>query len=198
MQLVALGISVLAIITLYLSVGKSAESKLAERLQPRKRIFQKTKAKSKFNSVSALMEIPDFASLLWFAVSAGESLESALRLAVSRSSGYVSGEFERVLRNVEHGAVMQVELQELASEAKSEHVRELASKLAVALNNGSALGDLMGDFVQSSTSALRAELLIMAGRNETKMMIPMVFIILPITVMFALFPSLALIQGSFL
>ena len=198
MQLVALGISVLAIITLYLSLGKSAESKLAERLQPRKGIFQKTKAKSKFNSVSALMEIPDFASLLWFAVSAGESLESALRLAVSRSSGYVSGEFERVLRNVEHGAVMQVELQELASEAKSEHVRELASKLAVALNNGSALGDLMGDFVQSSTSALRAELLIMAGRNETKMMIPMVFIILPITVMFALFPSLALIQGSFL
>jgi tight adherence protein C len=144
------------------------------------------------------MEIPDFASLLWFAVSAGESLESALSLAVSRSTGYVSGEFERVLRNVEHGAVMQVELQELASQAKSEHVRELATKLAVALNNGSALGDLMGDFVQSSTSALRAELLIIAGRNETKMMIPMVFIILPITVMFALFPSLALIQGSFL
>ena len=198
MQLVALGLSVLAIITLYLSLGKSAESKLAERLQPRKGIFQKTKAKSKFNSVSALMEIPDFASLLWFAVSAGESLESALRLAVSRSSGYVSGEFERVLRNVEHGAVMQVELQALTSQAKSEHVRELAAKLAVALNNGSALGDLMGDFVQSSTSALRAELLIIAGRNETKMMIPMVFIILPITVMFALFPSLALIQGSFL
>ena len=198
MQLVALGTSVLAIITLYLSLGKSSESKLADRLQPRKRIFQKTKTKSKFNAVSALMEIPDFASLLWFAVSAGESLESALRLAVSRSSGYVSGEFERVLRNVEHGAVMQVELQELASQAKSEHVRELATKLAVALNNGSALGDLMGDFVQSSTSALRAELLIIAGRNETKMMIPMVFIILPITVLFALFPSLALIQGSFL
>jgi tight adherence protein C len=56
----------------------------------------------------------------------------------------------------------------------------------------------MGDFVQSSTAALRAELLIIAGRNETKMMIPMVFIILPVTVMFALFPSLALFQGSFL
>jgi len=197
-QLIALGISVLAIITLYLSLGKSSESNLAQRLQPRKRVFQKTKTKSKFNSVSALMEIPDFASLLWFAVSAGESLESALRLAVSRSTGHVSREFERVLRNVELGAVMQIELQELASQANSEHVRELATKLAVALNNGSALGDLMGDFVQSSTSALRAELLIIAGRNETKMMIPMVFIILPITVMFALFPSLALIQGSFL
>lgn len=198
MQLIAIGTSVLAIITFYLSLGKTAESKLAERLQPRKRIFQRTKTKAKFKAVNALMEIPDFASLLWFAVSGGESLESALRIAVSRSTGYVSALFETALRNVEHGAVLQLELQELASTAKSELVRELATKLAVALNNGSALGDLMSDFVQSSTSALRAELLIMAGRNETKMMIPMVFIILPITVMFALFPSLALIQGSFL
>lgn len=198
MQLIAIGTSVIAITALYLSLGKSGESKLAELLQPRKRIFQKNLGRTKFNPVSALMEIPDFASLLWFAVSAGESLESALRLAVGRSTGYVSGEFERVLRNVEHGALLQLELQELAGNSKSEQVRELATKLAVALNNGSALGDLMSDFVQSSTSTLRAELLIIAGRNETKMMIPMVFIILPITVMFALFPSLALIQGSFL
>lgn len=198
MHFVAIGTSVLAIITLYLSLGKSTEAKLTERLKPRILKGQKLKPNSKFNAVSALMEIPDFASLLWFAVSAGESLESALRIAVSRSTGYVSSQFERVLKNVEHGAVMQVELQELASTAKSEQVRELATKLAVALNNGSALSDLMSDFVQSSTSALRAELLIIAGRNETKMMIPMVFIILPITVMFALFPSLALIRGSFI
>ena len=198
MHLVAIGTSVLAIVTLYLSLGKSPESKLTELLKPRRLMGQKVTTRSKFNALSALMEIPDFASLLWYAISAGESLESALRIAVNRSSGYVSSEFERILRNVEHGAVLQVELQELASKAKSEQVRELATKLAVALYNGSALSDLMSDFVQSSTSALRAELLIIAGRNETKMMIPLVFIILPITVMFALFPSLALIQGSFL
>jgi tight adherence protein C len=197
-QIIAVGISILAISALYVSLGNSGESKLTERLTPRKRIFRKQLGRTKFSAVSALMEIPDFASLLLFAVSAGESLESALRLAVSRSTGYVSGEFDKVLRNVEHGALLQIELQELVSNSKSEQVRELATKLAVALNNGSALGDLLTDFVQSSTFALRAELLIMAGRNETKMMIPMVFIILPITVMFALFPSLALIQGSFL
>lgn len=74
----------------------------------------------------------------------------------------------------------------------------MATKLAVALNNGSALADLMSDFIQSSTANLRSELLTLAGKNETKMMIPMVFVILPVTVMFALYPSLALIQGSFL
>jgi tight adherence protein C len=121
-----------------------------------------------------------------------------LKIAVARSAGYISSEFERVITNVEHGALLQVELQNLAVEAKSEQVRELATKLAVALNNGSALSDLLGDFVQSTTATLRTELLAKAGKNETKMMIPMVFVILPVTVMFALYPSLSLIQGSFL
>ena len=198
MVYLAIGSTVLATVALYFSLGKQNSSTLESRLKPRSVLANGIRAKGKFNSLNALMEIPDFASLLWFALSAGESLDSALRISVSRSTGYVSKEFERVLRNVEHGSVLLIELQNLAADSKSEQVRELATKLAVALNNGSALGDLMSDFVQSSTASLRAELLTLAGKNETKMMIPIVFVILPVTVMFALYPSLALIQGSFL
>jgi tight adherence protein C len=194
----AIGSTVLAALALYVSLGTQRSSTLENQLKPRNALLSRIKVKAKFNSLEALMEIPDFASILWFAVSAGEPLDSALRLSVSRSTGYVSCQFERVLRNVDHGSVLLVELQKLAAEAKSEQLRELATKLAVALNNGSALADLMSDFIQSSTAILRTELLTLAGKNETKMMIPMVFVILPITVMFALYPSLALIQGSFL
>lgn len=190
--------SLLAAIALYVALGKSNSSKLTERLQPRENIKAEKTRNPKFDDLIALMEIPDFSSLLWFAVSAGESLNVSLRIAVSRSTGYVSSEFEKVIRNVEHGALLQVELQNLAVEAKSEQVRELATKMAVALNNGSALSDLLSDFIQSTTAELRTQLLAKAGKNETKMMIPMVFVILPVTVMFALYPSLALIQGSFL
>jgi tight adherence protein C len=196
-QYFAIGSTVLAVLALYLSLGSNT-SKLTQQLKPRKAVESKVLVKSKFNPLTALMEIPDFAALLWFAVSAGESLDNALKIAVARSTGHVSSEFGRVIRNVEHGALLQVELQNLAVEAKSEQVRELATKLAVALNNGSALSDLLGDFVQSTTATLRTELLAKAGKNETKMMIPMVFVILPVTVMFALYPSLSLIQGSFL
>lgn len=198
MQYITFGSSIVAAIALYWSFGKPNSSKLTQRLQPREQLSEKRVKKAKFNELSALMEIPDFSSLLWFAVSAGESLDSALKIAVSRSSGYVSAEFLSVLKSVEHGALLQVELQNLAVEAKSEQVRELATKLSVALNNGSALSDLLSDFVQSATAELRTQLLAKAGKNETKMMIPMVFVILPVTVMFALYPSLALIQGSFL
>jgi tight adherence protein C len=194
----AIGSTVLATLALYISMGTQRSSALGNQLKPRKALSSRIRVKTKFNSLEALMEIPDFASILWFAVSAGEPLDSALRLSVSRSTGYVSSQFERVLRNVDHGSVLLVELQKLAADAKSEQLRELATKLAVALNNGSALADLMSDFIQSSTANLRSELLTLAGKNETKMMIPMVFVILPVTVMFALYPSLALIQGSFL
>ncbi len=198
MQYLAIGSSVLAAFAVYWSLGISSSSKLTRRLSPREEVTERIAVKRKFNHLAALMEIPDFASILWFAVSAGESLDVSLRIAVSRSRGYVSSEFERVIRNVEHGALLQIELSNLAVESKSEPVRELATKLAVALTNGSALSDLMSDFVQSTTASLRTELLAKAGKNETKMMIPMVFVILPVTVMFALYPSLALIQGSFL
>ena len=198
MQYLAIGSSVLAAFALYWSVGKSSSSKLTQRLSPREEVTERVIVKRKFNHLAALMEIPDFASILWFAVSAGETLDVSLRIAVRRSRGFVSSEFERVIRNVEHGALLQIELANLAVESKSEPVRELATKLAVALTNGSALSDLMSDFVQSTTASLRTELLAKAGKNETKMMIPMVFVILPVTVMFALYPSLALIEGSFL
>ena len=198
MVYLAIGSTVLATLALYVSLGTQRSSTLENQLKPRNALLSRIRVKTKFNSLEALMEIPDFASILWFAVSAGEPLDSALRLSVSRSTGYVSSQFERVLKNVDHGSVLLVELQTLAVDAKSEQLRELATKLAVALNNGSALADLMSDFIQSSTAILRSELLTLAGKNETKMMIPMVFVILPVTVMFALYPSLALIQGSFL
>jgi tight adherence protein C len=198
MQFVAISAGVMAFVTLFLGLGNSSKTDLSARLSPRAKFDSPKKTTKKFKPLDALLEIPDFASLLWFAVSAGESLEQALKIAVSRASGHVSSEFETVLTNVEHGALLQIELQNLAVEAKSEQVRELATKLAVALNNGSALTELLSDFVHSSTTTLRTELLAKAGKNETKMMIPMVFVILPVTVMFALYPSLALIQGSFL
>lgn len=198
MQYLAIGAGVLAFITLFFGLGNSQKTDLSVRLSPRTKLLSKTKALVKFKPLEVLLEIPDFSSLLWFAVSAGDSLEQALKIAVSRSSGYVSSEFERVLTNVEHGALLQIELQTLVAQTKSEQVGELATKLAVALNNGSALTGLLSDFVQSSTATVRTELLAKAGKNETKMMIPMVFVILPVTVMFALYPSLALIQDSFL
>jgi tight adherence protein C len=142
--------------------------------------------------------MPDFASLIGFAVAAGESLETGLRIAVQRSSGFLSQEFGFIISNVDHGSILQVELERVSRESRSQQVSELAQKLALASSNGSAVSDLIGEYVQSSILELKAVLLERAGKNETKMMIPLVFVILPITVLFAVYPSLNILQNSFL
>jgi len=198
MQWLALATILLSAIIFYQSVGERGKLRLDVKLQPRPQIMERTKVSTKFKPLETLLEIPDFASLLWFAICAGESLENSLRITVSRSTGFVSNEFSKVIQNVDLGALLQIELQNLAAESKSDQVRELATKLSVALGNGTSIAELLADFVQSVTSELRSELLEKAGKNETKMMIPLVFVILPITVMFSIYPSLALIQNSFL
>jgi tight adherence protein C len=142
--------------------------------------------------------MPDFASLIGFAVAAGESLETGLRIAVQRSSGFLSQEFGFIICNVDHGSILQVELERVSRESSSQQVSELALKLALASSNGSAVSDLIGEYVQSSILELKAVLLERAGKNETKMMIPLVFVILPVTVLFAVYPSLNILQNSFL
>jgi tight adherence protein C len=45
---------------------------------------------------------------------------------------------------------------------------------------------------------IKSRLLKQAGRNETRMLIPLVFLILPITVLFAIYPSLELLNFGFI
>jgi len=171
---------------------------LTSKLESRRLLKFSVKRESKFNEINVLLEIPDFAAILWFALSAGESLDRSLRIAVSRGNGFVATEFSRLIQRVDHGSLLQHELENLAAESKSEQIRELATKLAVALVNGTPMAELLADFVQSTNSSVRTILLDKAGKNETKMMIPLVFVILPVTVMFAMYPSLVLIQRSFI
>jgi tight adherence protein C len=198
MQWLSLGAILLSAVFFYQCLGESGKLRLDTRLKPRALLTNKKTRTAKFHALETLMEVPDFASLLWFAICAGESLENSLRIAASRSSGYVSGQFSQVIQNVDLGALLQIELQNLGVESKSDQVRELATKLAVALGNGTAMADLLADYVQSASAELRTSLLDKAAKNETKMMIPLVFVILPVTVMFSVYPSLALIQNSFL
>jgi len=170
---------------------------LRSRLKTRKALNLDKTYRTKVSSLHTLMEIPDFCNVLWFLVSAGHNLEQALRITVSRTSGYLSAEFRQVIEKVDYGSVLQQELDLLASTAKSEPIRELATKLSVSIVNGSGLADQLAEFITSSSAKLRSKLLDKAAKSETKMMIPLVFIILPITVVFALYPSVVIIQESF-
>ena len=174
------------------------EPGLLRQLTPRQTLKQNMYIKTKPPAQRALLELPEFVSLLWFMIVSGESLHSSLKETVALCDGYLSSEFEKILQRIEHGSILELELERVATETKSDELRELATKLAVSLANGTPLADQLAELVASANSSLRSTLIERAGKNETKMMIPLIFIILPITVMFALYPSVTLLRNSFI
>jgi tight adherence protein C len=53
---------------------------------------------------------------------------------------------------------------------------------------------MLTSLAESTRAELRNAQLKQAGRNETRMLIPLVFLILPVTVLFAIYPSIQLIS----
>jgi tight adherence protein C len=57
---------------------------------------------------------------------------------------------------------------------------------------------MLSEQALSVREEIKSRLLRQAGRNETRMLIPLVFLILPVTVLFAIYPSLELLNFGFI
>jgi tight adherence protein C len=57
------------------------------------------------------------------------------------------------------------------------------------MERGTALSDVLGRQVEEVRQAQRSHFLERAGKAEIALMIPVVFLILPVSVLFALWPS---------
>ena len=143
-------------------------------------------------------EMPDVIDFLWVATSSGMSLLSAIELLVSRASGQVSHELARFLQALNLGGDFESELESVARRMPVRQVEEFTHKIALAINRGSPLAQMLGEQATSARDELQNALLQRAGRNETRMLIPLVFLILPVTVLFAIYPSLQLLNLNYL
>jgi tight adherence protein C len=162
--------------------------------------------KSRFSSLfearnrnqRVLHELPETLDIMAVALSAGDSLFAALARVVSHSTGILAGELQRVFLALELGADLEGELDELARRLPSRQVSEFANKLKLALRRGNPLAEMIREQSVSARAEIRNESLRRAGQNETKMLIPLVFLILPVTVLFAIYPSLQLLKISYI
>ena len=162
--------------------------------------------KSRFSSLfearnrnqRVLHELPETLDIMAVALSAGDSLFAALARVVSHSTGILAGELQRVFVALELGADLEGELEELARRLPNRQISEFANKLKLALRRGNPLAEMIREQSVSTRAEIRNESLRRAGQNETKMLIPLVFLILPVTVLFAIYPSLQLLKISYI
>jgi len=76
-------------------------------------------------------------------------------------------------------------------------VIELTQKLQISIERGTPSAHQISQLSQSIQQQVLRGLIKRAGENETKMLIPTIFLILPVTVLFAVFPSLAVLQSTY-
>lgn len=146
---------------------------------------------------STLFELPDILDLLAVALSAGDGLYAALKRVIPRGHGLVAKQLQEALDSLDLGSSLEEEMMTLAERLPHRQVAEFAGKVTLALQRGSPLAQLLRAQSASARAEIQVQLLKRAGSNETKMMVPLVFLILPITVLFAIYPSLQLLNLNY-
>ncbi|GAB3586320.1 type II secretion system F family protein [Calidifontibacter terrae] len=141
-----------------------------------------------------LAEFPAIAELLALAVTAGEGAAAALERVARLSTGELSGELTRCLIDARAGASLPEALQGLADRTGLASVSRFVDGLVVAMERGTPLADVMRAQAQDARDAAKQELIELGGQRELAMMVPVVFLVLPVTVLFAVFPGLAALR----
>jgi len=167
---------------------------ILERL--RRAIYRMFEPKKKLQRT--LFELPDFLDLLAAALASGDGVYSALKRVVPRLNGLLGDELTTTLRALEFGSSLEFELTQLSKRLPQQQLMETCNKLTLAIRRGTPLWRILVEQAEAVRQEINNQLIKQAGRNETRMLIPLVFLILPVTVLFAIYPSLELLNITYL
>ena len=134
-------------------------------------------------------EFPVVADLLALAVAAGESPVAGLERIMKVCHGALSDELARVVSDIRTGTPMAQAFDGLAARTGVTSIARFAEGLAIAVERGTPLVDVLHAQAADVREAGRRELMEAGGRKEVAMMVPVVFLILPVTIVFAFFPG---------
>jgi len=141
-----------------------------------------------------LAELPTVAELLALSVGAGEGAVGALERVVRTTRGELADELARTLADARAGTPLTQALERLADRTGLPPLTRFAEGVAIAVERGTPLAEVLRAQAQDVRESGRQALMEAGGRKEVLMMVPVVFLILPITVAFAVFPSLAVLR----
>ena len=162
------------------------------------RLSRKLKAKSLQKISVALFELPEVLDLLVVSLRSGEGIYQSLKIVVPRAKGELAQELTKCLAAVNYGAALADEIRKIPISLPHPQFAEFSNKIVMSLARGTPLAKMLEDQATSARSEIRNQLLRQAGKNETRMLVPLVFLILPVIVLFAIYPSLKLLNFGFI
>jgi tight adherence protein C len=142
-------------------------------------------------------EFPTVVEFLALSVAAGESILEALRRVARTGSGELAGELDRVVQRAAAGQPLALALAELRDDLALPSVGRLIDQVLAALDRGTPLAEVLRAHALDARDESKRRLLEAAGTREVAMLVPLVFLILPVTVLFAVWPGLMVLQLGF-
>ncbi len=133
--------------------------------------------------------LPPVADLLALAVASGESPVAALDRVARVARGPLAQECRRACDDTASGVSFVDALDAMALRSEVPAVRRFVDGVAIAVQRGTPLADVLRAQAGDARADLHRSLLEIAGRKELLMLMPVVFLVLPTVVLVALFPA---------
>lgn len=142
-----------------------------------------------------LAEFPVVAEMLALAVTAGEGPVGAVERISRLAHGHLVNQLNGILADTRSGTPLLVALTNLRDRTNLEPLSRFLDGMAVAIERGTPLADVLRAQAADVRALGKRQLMESGGKKEIAMMVPVVFLVLPITILFALYPGLIAISA---
>lgn len=139
-------------------------------------------------------ELPTVLEFLALCLAAGEGLLDSFRRVGAVGAGDLTGEIRDVVVAVGTGSTLADALTAMAQRLQVPAVSRAVDHLVAALERGAPLAQVLQAQASDAREDAKRGLIEQAGRREILMLVPLVFLVLPLSVIFAVFPGIFMLR----
>ncbi|HVL64461.1 MAG TPA: type II secretion system F family protein [Actinomycetota bacterium] len=139
-------------------------------------------------------QLPVALDLVTLAIMAGEAVPAAFARVAGILRGGIGEELDRVVADVRAGAPVLDALEAMKNRLPDYGIVRFVDALCTGIERGAPLADVLWAQADDARAARRRHLMELGGRREVLMLVPVVFLILPVVVAIALLPGLVSLE----
>ncbi|WP_114587992.1 type II secretion system F family protein [Microbacterium arborescens] len=139
-------------------------------------------------------EVPTVLEFLALCLSAGESLNDALRRVSEVGAGELTAHLRAAVLAAGTGSTLTDALRDMARSLEVASIDRAVDQLVGAVERGAPLAQVLQTQAADAREDAKRVLIEQAGRKEILMLLPLVFLVLPLSVLFAVFPGIVMLR----
>ncbi len=139
-------------------------------------------------------ELPTVLEFLSLCLAAGEGLREALRRVGEVGTGELTAELRRTVLESGTGSSLSEAIAGAARRLDVAPLSRAADHIVAAIDRGAPLARVLQDQAMDAREDAKRNLIETAGRKEIAMLLPLVFLLLPLSVLYAVFPGIVMLR----